>query len=127
MWLMARASRTKNPPKYAAVKRIALSLPGTSEIVDRHGHWFNIGKKTFALYGMNGQRWILRLPHHQILMLTETRPETFAPMRAGALFWLFVEVADLTSAELRDYVTAAWRYTAPKKLVKAHLEAEEHT
>jgi hypothetical protein len=115
----------KKPPKYAAVKRLALSLPGTREVVDRHGTWFNIGKKTFALHGMRGERWILRLPHHQIMMLTETRPKTFSPMRAGALLWLYVEVADLTPSELRDYVTAAWRYTAPKKLVKAHLQMEE--
>ena len=118
---MARASRIKTPPKYAAIKRLALSLPETHEVHDRLGMWFNIGKKTFVLFSTQVDRWIFRLPHHQILMLIETRPETFAPMRAGALFWLYADVEDLSAAELRDYVTAAWRYTVPKKILKAHL------
>jgi hypothetical protein len=60
------AARTLKPPKYAFVKKVALGLPGAVEVIDRHGHWFNIGKKTFALYGMNGSRWILRLPKDQV-------------------------------------------------------------
>jgi hypothetical protein len=121
---MARAPRTKTPPKYAAIKRIALALPETREIEDRLGLWFNIGKKTFVLFSTQVDRWIFRLPHHQIMMLIETRPGTFAPMRAGALFWVYADVDDLDAAELRDYVTAAWRYTVPKKILKAHLTGE---
>lgn len=119
---MGRTSRTKTPPKYAQIKRIALALPETREIEDRLGLWFNIGTKSFMLYSRPQERWIFRLPHHQIHMLIETRPETFAPMRAGALFWLFADVDDLSAAELRGYVTAAWRYTVPKKVLKAWLE-----
>ena len=117
---MPRARRTKTPPKYATIKRLALALPLAHEVEDRLGLWFNIGKKTFVLFSREG-RWIFRLPHHQILMLIETRPETFAPMRAGALFWVFAKVEDLSAAELRDYVEAAWRYTVPKKVLKAYL------
>ncbi|HWA30122.1 MAG TPA: MmcQ/YjbR family DNA-binding protein [Rhizomicrobium sp.] len=104
------------PPKYTFLKRVALALPGTVEIVDRHGHWFNIGKKTFALYGMNGDRWILRLPRPQVAMLAEADPDVFAPMIAGALYWAYVDVTKLDAKALRGYMTAAWRYTAPRKL-----------
>ena len=121
---MPRGTRTKTPPKYAQIKRLALALPETREVEDRLGLWFNIGKKTFVLFSREG-RWIFRLPHHQILMLIETRPETFAPMRAGALFWMYAEVEDLSADELRDYVRAAWRYTAPKKLVRSFSQMEE--
>jgi hypothetical protein len=121
---MARKRRTKTPPRYAQIKRIALSLPEAHEVEDRLGLWFNIGKKTFVLFSTRVDRWIFRLPHHQILMLVEARPETFAPMRAGALFWAYADVEDLSSSELRDYVTAAWRYTVPKNVLKAHLATQ---
>ncbi|MEJ1967315.1 MAG: MmcQ/YjbR family DNA-binding protein [Rhizomicrobium sp.] len=108
--------KARKPPRYAFVKRVALRLPGTQEVIDRHGFWFNIGKKTFALYGGKSGRWILRLPKHQVAMLAEAAPDIFAPMRAGALLWLYVDVEKLGAEEMRAYVTAAWRYTAPKKL-----------
>jgi len=108
--------RIKTPPKYAFLKRVALALPGTREIHDRHGIWFNIGTKTFALYGNTSDKWILRLPKHQVTMLAEAAPDTFAPMRAGALLWAYVDVTKLGPKELRAYVEAAWRHLAPKKL-----------
>jgi hypothetical protein len=116
-------ANARKPPKYALIKRIALSLPGTREVLDRHGHWFNIGKKTFALCSYGGDKWILRLPHPQIHMLVEAEPETFTPMRNATMLWIYVDVSRLDAGALRGYVTAAWRYTAPKKIVKAFDEA----
>ncbi|MEI9989980.1 MAG: MmcQ/YjbR family DNA-binding protein [Rhizomicrobium sp.] len=113
--------RIKTPPKYAFLRKVALALPGTQEIHDRHGIWFNIGSKTFALFGGTTQRWILRLPKDQVTMLAEAAPDTFAPMRAGALLWAYVDVTKLSAKELRGYIEAAWRYTAPKKLQARHL------
>ena len=103
------------PPKYAAIKKIALALPGAHEVL-YGGHWFNVGKKTFVLFGDNEQRWVFRLPKELELMLFETRPETFSPMIAGRLFWSFVEVGNLETAELKHLITTAWRCIAPKKL-----------
>ena len=103
------------PPKYAAIKKIALALPGAHEVL-YGGHWFNVGKKTFVLFGDNEQRWVFRLPKELELMLFETRPETFSPMIAGRLLWSFVEVKDLKGPELEHLITTAWRGVAPKKL-----------
>jgi hypothetical protein len=107
------------PPKYACMKRLALALPGTVEESHRHGPWFNVGKKTFALYWGKSERWILRLPQHQVMMLIDARPEVFAPMKSGSLLWIYLDVRKMTVGEMRDYVTAAWRHTAPKKLQAA--------
>jgi len=109
------------PPKYALLRKIALSLPGTQEVIDRHGHWFNIGTKSFALHGWtpNGQ-WIFKLPMARQMMLFDTRPETFRPMRAGRLLWSFVAVENLSDAELRDLLVAAWRVVASRKLQAGH-------
>jgi hypothetical protein len=111
-----RSPKLSKPPREAFMRRVALSLPGTQEIHDRHGTWFNIGKKTFALHGFNGQKWILRLPHDQIRMLVEAAPDVFSPMRNATMLWLYVDVTKLDAEALRGYVTAAWKYTAPKKL-----------
>ena len=65
---MKRASRMKRPPKYEAIKRLALSLPGTREEGHRHGPWFNIGQRPFALYWGRSESWMIRLPADHIMM-----------------------------------------------------------
>jgi hypothetical protein len=104
-----------SPPKLGVIRKIALGLPQAREVEDRLGLWFNVGKKSFALY--SGRRWIFKLPMAQQMMLFEARPETFAPMRAGKLLWSFVAVENLDAAELRDLLYAAWTVVAPKKLI----------
>src|SRR5580692_3074222 len=78
------------PPKYATIKSIALGFPDAHEVVWRGWPWFNVGKKTFALYSDKDKSWIFKLPHHQQMMLFDARPETFRPMIAGRLIWSFV-------------------------------------
>ncbi len=117
------ASAASKPPKLALIRKIALSFPKTQEVTYKGTPWFNIGTKSFALCSGKGNRWIFKLPHHQEMMLFDTRPETFAPMRAGKLLWCFVEVEHLDNAELHDLLEAAWRMIAPKKLQKAYDEA----
>jgi hypothetical protein len=100
-------------PKLAQIRKIAL---GAHEVPDHVWPWFNVGKKTFALYHAARNRWIFKLPMAQQMMLFDTRPETFEPMRAGKLLWSYVRVEDLDTKELRDLLTGAWRVVAPKKL-----------
>jgi hypothetical protein len=105
------------PPKEAFIRRIALSLPGASETYYK-GPRFGVGKKAF-LHGWTGETlWLFKLPHHQEMMLFETRPHIFTPMRSGAMLWCHADVKQLDAAELRDLIEAAWRTVAPKKLQK---------
>lgn len=103
-------------PKLTAIRKIALGFPGAHEVPDHVWPWFNVGKKTFALYHADRSRWIFKLPMAQQMMLFDARPETFEPMRAGALLWSYVRVEDLDVAELHDLLKAAWTVVAPKKL-----------
>jgi hypothetical protein len=103
------------PPRYALIRRIALSFPGAHLVDDGHGHWFNVGRKTFALYWSKGARWIFKLPHHRQDILFEVRPETFMPMKSGRMVWSYVRVENLDASELRDLLQAAWRMVAPKR------------
>ena len=57
---MARRTAKKRPPKYEQVKRIALALPDVREEGHRHGPWFNVGKRVFALYWGRSESWMIR-------------------------------------------------------------------
>jgi hypothetical protein len=104
------------PPKEAFIRRIALSLPGVSETYYK-GPRFGVGKKAF-LHGWTGETlWLFRLPHHQEMMLFDTRPDVFTPMRSGAMLWCYADVRQLEAGEIEDLIVAAWRNTAPKTLV----------
>ncbi|HEX4303767.1 MAG TPA: MmcQ/YjbR family DNA-binding protein [Rhizomicrobium sp.] len=112
-----------SPPKYAAIRKIALGFPGARE-VEWHGDpWFVVGKKSFALFGAGHDKWILKLPQAQQMMLFDARPDTFTPMRAGRMVWSFIDVARLDAAELKDLLTAAWKMVVTKKAAKAYESA----
>jgi hypothetical protein len=122
------ASVASKPPKLATIRKIALSLPQAEEVTYKGAPWFNIGSKSFALYWPKEEgRWIFKLPKPQQMMLFDTRPKTFSPMRAGKMVWSYVNVEDLDSAELKDLLTAAWRTIAPKKLQKETRYLEPST
>jgi hypothetical protein len=121
---MAARPRSRKPPKYAFLRRLALALPEAREEAHRYGPWFNVGKKPFALFWGKAGKWILRLPEQQVMMLIEADPKLFSPMKSGSMLWIYIDVEKMDAAALRDYLTAAWRHTAPKKLLRSlHGEA----
>ena len=123
---MKPSPRLKRPPKYEVVKKIALALPQVREEGHRFGPWFNIGKRPFALYWGKSESWMIRLPPDHIMMLVAVGAGVFRPMRNGSPFWIYVNVDNMDAAMLRDYLTAAWKHTAPKKMQKdVHDEDEE--
>jgi hypothetical protein len=105
----------------ADVRRAALALPGAVELNDHGGNWFNVGKKTFVVYGFPSARWIFKLPKLRQELLYEARPDVFTPYRAGAMLWSYVEIDVLTRAEVADFVTDAWTTVVPKKVARDHL------
>ena len=104
----------------ADVRRIALALPRAVELNDHGGNWFNVGTKTFVVYGFPSKRWIFKLPKPRQELLFEASPDVFQPYRAGAMRWAYVDIAALTPAEIASLVTDAWTEVAPKKVVAAY-------
>lgn len=103
------------------VRRIALALPGAQELQDHGGNWFNVGKKTFVLFGFPSARWIFKLPKPRQELLFEARPDVFQPFRMGAMLWSYVDVDALEADEIKSLVTDCWSEVAPRKVVKAYL------
>lgn len=107
----------------ADVRRVALGLPGAQELNDHGGNWFNVGTKTFVLYGFPSKRWLFKLPKPRQELLFEARPDVFQPYRAGAMLWSFVDIEALTKAEVESLVTDAWTTIVPKKVWSAYIAA----
>lgn len=100
----------------ADIRRTALALPGAEEVIWYGAPGFNVGKKTFVcLWGKDG-RWIFKLPDALQLIMFEVRPDVFAPYRAGAMRWSYVDIAALTKAEAKRFVTEAWATVVAKKI-----------
>ena len=105
----------------ADIRRAAHELPDVVELKSHGGSWFNVGKKTFVLYGFPSARWLFKLPKPRQELLFEARPDVFQPYRAGAMLWSYVDVDALDVYEIKSLVTDAWTTIVPKKVAKAHL------
>jgi len=103
------------------LRRLSLALPGAHEVVYKGEPWFNVGKKTFALFTRG--RAIMKLDRAHQELLFEVRPETFAKCKVATVFWSWVELEHLDEIELAELVLEAWTQIVPKKVSRPYLEA----
>lgn len=104
------------------IRRIALALPGAVELRDHGGHWFNVGKKTFVLYGFPSARWLFKLPKPRQELLFEARPGVFQPYRAGAMLWSYVDLEQLELDETKSLVTDAWTTIVSNRVAREYMQ-----
>lgn len=105
----------------ADIRKVALALPGAVELNDHGGNWFNVGAKTFVVYGFPSKRWLFKLPKPRQELLFEARPDVFQPYRAGAMLWSYVDINALKKDEVESLVTDAWTTIVPKKVWGPYL------
>ena len=103
------------------LRRLALALPGAHEVTYKGDPWFNVGRKTFALYLHERDRAILKLERGHQELLFEIRPETFQKCKVATNYWSYVVLADLDAAELAALVREAWSLIVPKKVSRPFL------
>ena len=103
------------------LRRLSLALPGAEEVTYKGDPWFNVGKKTFALF-VRG-RAILKLdkPHQELLF--EIRPDTFEKCPVATVYWSYVALGRLDEPELAELVLESWANVVPKKMSRPVLEA----
>ena len=100
------------------VRRIALSLPGSEEILT----WetdvtFRVRGKIFAMGGVGSSRVSIKATPFVQEALIERDPETFARAAyVGRFGWVTVDLGRADMAEVERLVREAWRRTAPKRL-----------
>ncbi|MFC3069284.1 MmcQ/YjbR family DNA-binding protein [Phenylobacterium soli] len=101
------------------LRRLSLALPGAHEVAYKGDPWFNVGKKTFALF--TDGRAIMKLDRGRQELLFEVRPQTFARCKVATVHWSWVELDHLDEAELGELVLEAWSQIVPKKVSRPFL------
>ena len=108
------------------VRAEALALPEVEEILT----WetditFRVRKKIFVIGGEGTDTVSIKATPAAQGDLIDRDPETFsAAPYVGRFGWVNVRLGRIDRNQLRELLTAAWRSTAPKRLVAAMDEHE---
>ena len=101
-------------------REIALSLAEVEERSHMGHPDFRVGRKIFATIAPDGERGMVKLTPEQQAILTRAEPAAFEPAsgawgRNGSTMVTFAEADEAT---VRQGLAAAWKNTAPKKLLR---------
>jgi hypothetical protein len=104
------------------VRRIARSLPRTTEGVVRDSVRFRVGRIVYAALSPDETRMGFGFPREERAALVAAEPEKFLmPARADLRYhWVRVRLAAIDEAELRELLTEAWRMVVPKRVAAAY-------
>jgi hypothetical protein len=112
-------------PTFDDVRRIALGLPETEEILT----WetditFRVRSKIFAIGGEGADRVSIKQSPEVQAELIDLDPETFqSSAYVGRFGWVTVDLGRVDPVQLEELLRTAWRRTAPKRLA-ATLEED---
>jgi hypothetical protein len=112
------------------LRALCMALPGTHEQetwgdAEHAGDvTFRVRSKIYVITGQEGGHASLRTTVEQQAELLDAFPGVFtsAPY-VGRFGWVNVDLEAVDDEVLREIVTAAWRRTAPKKVVAAFERA----
>jgi hypothetical protein len=103
------------------LRRICLSLPGTSERLSHGEPTFFAGKKVFAMLSNNHHNdghvavWIPAAPGVQEALVAMAPEKFYRPPYVGVRGWVGLELDRIDDTELADRLSEAWRLIAPAK------------
>lgn len=111
-------------PDAEDVRRVALSLPDTTEKVAWSMPTFRVAEKMFATLPEDETSMAVRCPKEERDELVLAEPDKFwiADHEAG-FAWVRVRLSALESEpELRDILADSWRQAAPTRLLESYPE-----
>ncbi len=105
------------------VRRLALSLPRTTEHLIRGRIKFRVGSLVYVAFSRDEKTMGFGFPKEWRAALVDAEPDKFHMPGAADLryHWVCVRMEAIDRAEMRALVTGAWRMVVPKKLAAAHL------
>ena len=105
------------------VRRIALSLPRTTEGYVRDHVKYRIGRIVYASVSPDGSRLGFGFPKEERTALVASEPDKFMmPIKSDERYnWVRASLAALDVEELRELLTDAWCMCVPKKVSSAYL------
>lgn len=109
-----------------AVRRLALSLPRTSEHLIRDQVKFRIGQIVYVALSRDETVMGFGFPKDERAALVESEPDKFSMPRDSDLryHWVHVRLAAIDDDEMTELVTDAWAMCVPKKVRREHLGRE---
>jgi len=107
----------------ADVREVAVSLPRTEEHLIRDYVKFRVGKIVYASVSPDETTLGFGFPKEERAALIASQPELFLlPKLSDQRFnWVSARMAALSTDEMRELVTDAWRMVVPKKVAAARL------
>ena len=103
-------------------RKLALELPDAVEAEHMDHPDFRVGGKIFATIGPAAEWGMVKLTPEQQKTFVKTEPKSFEPFNGawGKRGCTKVTFAEADESSVRQALLAAWRNTAPKKLLKLH-------
>jgi hypothetical protein len=111
----------------ANFRRFALALPETAENAHMDHPDFRVRGKIFATLGYPAQGWgMVKLTPEQQHYFSKEHPEIFVPVKGdwGRRGATSVHLKHVDKATLQKAISAAWRNTAPKRLLAQVAELD---
>jgi hypothetical protein len=105
------------------VRRVALSLPRTTEHLVRDRIKFRVGRIVYVSLSRDETLMGFAFPKEERAALVASDPDRFLmPVRSDERYnWVRVRLAAIDAAELTEIVIEAWRMVVPKQVAAAHL------
>jgi hypothetical protein len=104
------------------VRRLALTLPRTTEHLVRDRVKFRVGSLVYVAFSRDETQMGFGFPKEQRAALVESEPDKFLMPATGDLRYQWVEarMAALDLDEMTELVTDAWTMVVPKKVVREY-------
>ena len=108
------------------VRRIALSLPRSSEHLIREHVKFRVGRIVYASVSPDEEQLGFGFPREERAALVASRPQTFMmPLPSDERYqWVRARLPVLDVAELYELLVDAWCMCVPKKVRTAYFESQ---
>jgi hypothetical protein len=108
------------------VRRIAMSLPRTSEHLIREHTKFRVGQLVYASVSADEERLGFAFPKDERAVLVASEPGKFMmPLPSDERYnWVRARLPVLAADELRELLIDAWRMVVPKKIAASYLESQ---
>jgi hypothetical protein len=108
-------------PVFEDVRRLSMALPEVEEMLTWETDLtFRVRGKIFAIGGEGATRVSIKARPDRQAELIDLDPETFSSSAyVGRFGWTTVDLARVDPDLLATLLAAAWRLTAPKRLIAA--------
>ncbi len=106
------------------VRRLALTLPRTTEHLIRDRVKFRVGQLVYVSFSRDETLMGFAFPKEQREALVDSEPDKFLMPSAGDLRyqWVVARMETLDVDEMTELVTDAWTMVVPKYVARAYFD-----